>query len=69
MFSIKKIGIKIYDYRGEFKGYSNLIHIAKKKVRNGKKDIEGAMYGVFSFKVTPFKDGYKLSKNPISFNY
>lgn len=62
---IKAIGIKIYNYNGEFKGYSNLLHISKNKIKNAKRDVEGATFGIFQFKVTTYKDGYKLSKNPI----
>lgn len=62
---IKKTGIKVYNHLGEFKGYSNLMHIAKNKVKNARNDIEGARIGVFDFRVTIYKDGYKMSKNPI----
>lgn len=67
MFPIKELSIKVYNHRGEYIGISNLIHISKNKLRNGKEDVEGATFGVFQFKARKFKDGYKLSKNPILF--
>ena len=65
MFPILKIGIKIYNYEGKFKGYSNLLLIYKNKVKNAKKDIEATTYGIFQYKVIPYKDGYKMNKNQI----
>lgn len=64
---IKKIGIKVYNHLGEFRGYSNLMNISKSKIKNARNDIEGARIGVFDFRVTTYKDGYKMSKNPISY--
>ena len=65
MFPILKTGIKIYNYDGKFKGYSNLLLIYKNKVKNAKKDIEATTHGIFQYKVIPYKDGYKMSKNPV----
>ena len=64
---IKALGIKIYGHNGEYKGKSNLVVVSKNKIRNGKQDIEASNFGVFHFKATKYKDGYKLSKNPIIF--
>lgn len=67
LLPIKELSVKIYDYNGEYKGVSNLVVISKNKIRNGKQDIEASNLGVFHFKATKYKDGYKLSKNPIIF--
>ena len=67
MFGVKKIGIKLYGNDGVLKsnGWSNLVVINKNKVKNAKKDIEASMLYNMYFRVTPFKDGYKISKNPL----
>lgn len=70
MFAIKKLNIKLYGKDGSLKsnGWSNLVIIAKNKVKNAKTDIEASMlYGMY-FRVKPYKDGYKVVKNPIVFN-
>lgn len=70
MFGVKKMSVKLYSNDGVLKSnnFSNLVVIPKKKIKNAKKDIEASMlYGMY-FKATPYKDGYKIGKNPLVFN-
>lgn len=62
---IKKLKVKVYNHLGEFRGYSNLTNISKNKVKNAKKDIEGVRIGIFDYRTTIYKDGYKMNRNPI----